>query len=161
MLPLRIAVDLLQPSPPIESSLHLMLIPFVQIRHRSMDLAYHPGLGPLPDRSRSRNDYSRSSSSQLLFARTLSERFVSSDAPSHSRGPRSRGFPSPKHWSFSRESHSQPQMRFASRRSPSQHQMLFASSELPSPREWTLHHGGHPLQSEWHSHQEGYPLQSE
>ena len=27
MLPLRIAVDLLQPSPPIESSLHLMLIP--------------------------------------------------------------------------------------------------------------------------------------
>ena len=58
MLPLRIAVDLLQPSPPIESSLHLMLIPFVQIRHRSMDLAYHPGLGPLPDRSRSRNDYS-------------------------------------------------------------------------------------------------------
>ena len=47
MLPLRIAVDLLQPSPPIESSLHLMLIPFVQIRHRSMDLACHPGLGPL------------------------------------------------------------------------------------------------------------------
>ena len=46
MLPLRIAVDLLQPSPPIESSLHLMLIPFVQIRHRSMDLACHPGLGP-------------------------------------------------------------------------------------------------------------------
>ena len=47
MLPLRIAMDLLQPSPPIESSLHLMLIPFVQIRHRSMDLACHPGLGPL------------------------------------------------------------------------------------------------------------------
>ena len=47
MLPLRIAVDLLQPSPPIESSLHLMLIPFVQIRHRSIDLACHPGLGPL------------------------------------------------------------------------------------------------------------------
>ena len=47
MLPLRITVDLLQPSPPIESSLHLMLIPFVQIRHRSMDLACHPGLGPL------------------------------------------------------------------------------------------------------------------
>ena len=47
MLPLRIAVDLFQPSPPIESSLHLMLIPFVQIRHRSMDLACHPGLGPL------------------------------------------------------------------------------------------------------------------
>ena len=58
MLPLPIAVDLLQPSPSMESSLHLMLIPFVQIRHRSMDLAYHPGLGPLPDCSRSRNDYS-------------------------------------------------------------------------------------------------------
>ena len=47
MLPLLIVVDLLQPSPPIESSLHLMLFPFVQIRHRSMDLADHPGLGPL------------------------------------------------------------------------------------------------------------------
>ena len=47
MLLLRIAVDFLQSSPPIESSLHLMLIPFVQIRHRSMDLACHPGLGPL------------------------------------------------------------------------------------------------------------------
>ena len=47
MLPLRIAVDLLQPSFPIESSLHRMLIPFVHIRHRSMDLACHPGLGPL------------------------------------------------------------------------------------------------------------------
>ena len=40
-------MDLLQPSPPIESSLHLMLFPLVQIRHRSMDLADHPGLGPL------------------------------------------------------------------------------------------------------------------
>ena len=47
MLPLRIAVDLLQPSPPIESSLHRVLIPFVHIRHRSKDLACHPGLGPL------------------------------------------------------------------------------------------------------------------
>ena len=47
MLHLLVAVDLLQPSPPIESSLHLMLIPFVQIRHRYMDLAGHPGLGPL------------------------------------------------------------------------------------------------------------------
>ena len=47
LLPLLIAVDLLQPSPPIESSLHRVLIPFVHIRHRSMDLACHPGLGPL------------------------------------------------------------------------------------------------------------------
>ena len=47
MLPLLIAVDLLQPSPPIESSLHLMPLPLVLIRHRSMDLANQTGLGPL------------------------------------------------------------------------------------------------------------------
>ena len=47
MPPLLIAVDLLQSSPPIESSLHLMSLPLVLIRHRSMDLADHPGLGPL------------------------------------------------------------------------------------------------------------------
>ena len=47
MLPLLIAVDHLQPSPPIKSSLHLMRLPFVQIRHRPMDLADQPGLGPL------------------------------------------------------------------------------------------------------------------
>ena len=47
MPPLLIAVDLLQPSPPIESSLHLMPFPLVHIRHRSMDLADHPGLGSL------------------------------------------------------------------------------------------------------------------
>ena len=47
MPPLLIAVDLLQPSPPIESSLHLMPFPLAHIRHRSMDLANHPGLGPL------------------------------------------------------------------------------------------------------------------
>ena len=47
MSPLLIAVDLLQLSPPIESSLHLMSLPLVLIRHRSMDLADQPGLGPL------------------------------------------------------------------------------------------------------------------
>ena len=47
MLPLLIAVDHLQPSPPIKSSIHLMRLPFVQIRHRPMDLADQPGLGPL------------------------------------------------------------------------------------------------------------------
>ena len=46
MLHLRVAVDVLHPSPPIESSLHPMLIiPFVQIRHLSIDLACPPGLG--------------------------------------------------------------------------------------------------------------------
>ena len=45
--PLLIAVDLLQPPPPIESPLHLMLIPLVLIRHRCMDLADQTGLGPL------------------------------------------------------------------------------------------------------------------
>ena len=100
MLPLRIAVDLLQPSPPIESSLHLMFFPFVQIRHRSMDLAYHPGLGPLPDRSRSRDDYSGHLRHSCRSQERFLERFVPSDAPSHSRRPRSRGFPSPKHWNF-------------------------------------------------------------
>ena len=90
MVPLRIAVDLLQPSPPIESSLHLMLFPFVQIRHRSMDLAYHPGLGPLPDRSRSRDDYSGHLRHSCRSQERFLERFVPSDAPSHSRMPRSR-----------------------------------------------------------------------
>ena len=47
MSPLLIAVDLLQPSLPIESSLHLMPLPLVLIRHRSMDLADQTGLGPL------------------------------------------------------------------------------------------------------------------
>ena len=47
MSPLLIAVDLLQPSPPIESSLHLMPLPLVLIRHCSMDLADQTGLGPL------------------------------------------------------------------------------------------------------------------
>ena len=62
------------------------------------------------------------------------ERFVPSDAPSHSRRPRSRGPPSPSHLESSRESPSQHQMRFASRRSPSQHQMRFASRRSPSPK---------------------------
>ena len=79
-----------------------MLIPFVQIRHRSMDLAYHPGLGPLPDRSRSRDDYSGHLRHSCRLQERFLERFVPSDAPSHSRRPRSRGFPSPKHWNFHR-----------------------------------------------------------
>ena len=47
MSPLLIAVDRLQPSPPIESSLRLMPLPLVLIRHRSIDLADQTGLGPL------------------------------------------------------------------------------------------------------------------
>ena len=133
MLPLCIAVDLLQPSPPIESSLHLMLIPFVQIRHRSMDLAYHPGLGPLPDRSRSRDDYSGHLRHSCRSQERFLERFVPSDAPSHSRGPRSRGFPSPKHWNF--------------------HGSHIRNSRCDS------HQGGHLRNTRCYSHQEGYPLQ--
>ena len=133
MLPLRIAVDLLQPSPPIESSLHLMLIPFVQIRHRSMDLAYHPGLGPLPDRSHSRDDYSSHLRHSCRSQERFLERFVPSDAPSHSRGPRSRGFASPKHWSF--------------------HGSHIRNSRCDS------HQGGHIRNTRCYSHQEGYPLQ--
>ena len=100
MLPLRIAVDLLQPSPPIESSSPSDAHP---LRPHSSSL-HGPRLASRP-RSPSRpfafkERLQRSSSSQLPFARTLSDRFVSSDAPSHSRGLRSRGFPSPKHWNF-------------------------------------------------------------
>ena len=89
MLPLRIAVDLLQPSPPIESSLRLMLIPFVHIRHRSMDLAWHPGLGPLPDRSRSRNDFSGHlrhscrSQERFLIDSFLATRLATVEGPVH------------------------------------------------------------------------------
>ena len=47
MSPLPIAMDRHQPSPPIESPLHLMPLPLVLIRHRSVDLADQTGLGPL------------------------------------------------------------------------------------------------------------------
>ena len=47
MSPLPIAVDRRQPSPPIESPLHLVPLPLVLIRHRSVDLADQTGLGPL------------------------------------------------------------------------------------------------------------------
>ena len=116
---------------------------------------------PSQDRSRSRDDYSSHLRHSRRSQERYLERFVPSDSPSHSRRPRSRGSPSPKRLEFSRESHSQHQMRFASRRSPSQHQMRFASRGSPSPGEWDSHQGGHPLQSEWDSHQEGHPLQSE
>ena len=46
MSPLPIAVDSRQPSPPIESPLHLVPLPLVLIRHRSVDLADQTGLGP-------------------------------------------------------------------------------------------------------------------
>ena len=116
---------------------------------------------PSQDRLRSRDDYSGHLRHSHRSQERYLERFVPSDAPSHSRRPRSRGSPSPKRLEFSRESPSQLQMRFASRRSPSQHQMRFASRGSPSPREWDSHQEGHSLQSEWDSHQEGHPLQSE
>ena len=40
-------LDRRQPSPPIESPLHLVPLPLVLIRHRSVDLADQTGLGPL------------------------------------------------------------------------------------------------------------------
>ena len=116
---------------------------------------------PSQDRSRLRDDYSGHLRHSCRSQEPYLERFVPSDAPSHSRRPRSRGSPSPKRLEFSRESHSQHQMRFASRRSPSQPQMRFASRGSPSPGEWDSHQGGYPLQSGWDSHQEGHPLQSE
>ena len=110
-----------------------MLIPFVQIRHRSMDLAYHPGLGPLPDRSRWGNDYSGHLRHSCRSQERFLERFVPSDAPSHSRGPRSRGFPSPKHWNF--------------------HGNHIHNSRCYS------HQGDHLRNTRCYSHQEGFPLQ--
>ena len=89
---------------------------------------------PSQDRSRSRDDYSGHLRHSRRSQERYLERFVPSDAPSHSRRPRSRGSPSPRQLEFSRESPSQHQMRFASRRSPSQHQMRFASRRSPSPK---------------------------
>ena len=82
---------------------------------------------PSHDRSRSRDDYSGHLRHSRRSQERYVERFVPSDAPSHSRRPRLRGPPSPRHQEFTRESPSQHQMRFASRRSPSQHQRRFAS----------------------------------
>ena len=89
---------------------------------------------PSQDRSRSRDDYSGHLRHSRRSQERYLERFVPSDAPNHSRRPRSRGSPSPRQLEFSRESPSQHQMRFASRRSPSQHQMRFASRRSPSPK---------------------------
>ena len=137
---------------------------------------------PSQNRSRSRDDYSGHLRHSRRSQERYLERFVPSDAPSHSRRPRSRGSPSPKRLEFSQESHSQHQVRFASRRSPSQHQMRFASRGSPSPGEWDrgspspermgfasppLHNewdslqGSPLLNSAWNLHQEGHPLQSE
>ena len=88
---------------------------------------------PSQDRSHSRDDYSGHLRHSRRSQERYIERFVSSDAPSHGRRPRSRGSPSPKRLEFSRESPSRHEMRFASRRSPSQHQMQFASRRSPSP----------------------------
>ena len=93
---------------------------------------------PSQDRSRSRDDYSGHLRHSRRSQERYLERFVPSDAPSHSRRPRSRGSPSPRQLEFSRESPSQHQMRFASRRSPSQHQMRFASRRSPSPKQMSF-----------------------
>ena len=71
---------------------------------------------PSHDRSGSRDDYSGHLRHSRRSQERYVERFVPSDAPSHSRRPRSRGPPSPRHLESSRRSPSQ-------RESPSQHQM--------------------------------------
>ena len=98
---------------------------------------HRPRLSPRPrspsqDRSRSRDDYSSHHRHSRRSQERYLERFVSSDAPSHGRRPRSRGSPSPKRLEFSRESPSQQRMRFASRGSPSPKRMGFASGPGPS-----------------------------
>ena len=127
-------MDLLQPSPPIESSpsdAH-PLCPDSSSLHGPRRSSRPRS--PSQDRSRSRDDYSSHLRHSRRSQERYLERFVPSDAPSHNRRPRSRGSPSPRQLEFSRESPSQHQMRFASRRSPSQHQMRFASRRSPSPK---------------------------
>ena len=89
---------------------------------------------PSYDRLRSRDDYSGHLRHSRRSQERYVERFVPSDAPSHSRRPRSRGPPYPRHLEFTRESPSQHQMRFASRRLPSQHQKRFATRRSSSPK---------------------------
>ena len=138
MLPLRIAVDHLQPSPPIASSLHRMLIPFVHIRHRSMALACHPGLGPL-----SRPFAFKGATTAVIFvtvavrknafwnASFLATRLATVEGPVH-RDPlllNTRIFTGV---TFANQNAIRiKEVTFA-------HQMLFASRGLPSPREWDL-----------------------
>ena len=133
MPPLRVAVDVLHPSPPIESSpsdAHHPLRPDSSSLNRPR---LSPSTrSPSQDRSHSRDDYSGHYRHSRRSQERYLERFVSSAAPSHGRRPRSRGSPSPKRLEFSRESPSQQRMRFASRGSPSPKRMGFASDPGPS-----------------------------
>ena len=94
---------------------------------------------PLYDRSRSRDDYSGHLRHSRRSQERYVERFVPSDAPSHSRRPRSRGPPSPRHLEFTRESPSQ------NTRCDSLHGGHLRNTRGDSLQE------GHPLQSEWAS----------
>ena len=134
MLPLRIAVELLQPSPPIESSLHLMLIPFVQIRHRSMDLACHPGLGPLLKTVRVQG----TTTAVTFVTVAVRKNAIWNDSFLATRLATVEG---PVHWD---------------------HLLLkdwnFHRSHIRNTR-CDSHQGGHLLNTRCDSHQEGHPLQ--
>ena len=144
MSPLLIAVDLLQPSPPIESSLHLMPLPLVLIRHRSMDLADQTGLGPLRMTARAQETPSAVTLASVAVRMNATWNGSPSprhlDFPSKSPSPHQKRFasqrsPSPSRERFaSRGSPSPKRMRFASRRSPSPPQKRFASKGSPSPK---------------------------
>ena len=89
---------------------------------------------PSQDRSRSRDDYSGYLRHSRRSQERYLERFVPSDAPSHSRRPRSRGSPSPRQLEFSRESPSPKRMSFASDTGPSSSRRpLSRDSRSPKP----------------------------
>ena len=139
MPPLLIAVDLLQPSPPIESSLHLMPFPLAHIRHRSMGLADHPGLGPLRMTVRAQETTSTVTFASVAVRMNatwngsfLATLLATEEGPIH-------GDPLlPDIWTF-HASH----LRIT--RSGSLHR-----GHLRHPRNDSLQEG-HPLQSEWDS----------
>ena len=135
MSPLLIAVDLLQPSPPIEWSLHLMSLPLVLIRHRSMDLADQTGLGPLCMTARAQETPSAVTlaSVAVRMNATWNGSFLAM-LPATEEGPCSRESPSPRNLDFPSKSPSPHQKRFASQRSPSPPRKRFASRGSPSPK---------------------------
>ena len=136
MSPLLIAVDLLQPSPPIEPSLHLMPLPLVLIRHRSMDLADQTGLGPLPMTARAQETPSAVTlaSVAVRMNATWNGSFLATLLPTE-EGPVLGNRLLPDVWTFQ-----------------ASHLRLARSSSLH--RGHLRHHGNDSLQ-------EGHPLQSE
>ena len=109
-----------------------------------------PRLSPWPGPSSQDRRRPRDTSSDLPHHSRLSQeryhdRFATSAEPSHTRRPRSRGFPSPKRMGFaSRGSPSPKRMGFASRGSPSPKRMGFASRGSPSPKRMGFASRGSP-----------------